>query len=91
MHTTKRWNIDVLLSEETDGDTCRTWAEVGLDAEDGAHLRGHGMARKHPADLDVPEIGDELAVSRALADLARNMRRAAAEDISEQTGTPWRA
>ncbi|CAM3846574.1 DUF1876 domain-containing protein [Nocardiopsis rhodophaea] len=90
MHTMKRWNVDILLSEETTEDSARTWAEAGLDSEDGSSLRGHGMARKHPADEDVPEIGDELAVSRALADLARQLRQVAAEDISDHTGTPWR-
>ncbi|QBI54248.1 DUF1876 domain-containing protein [Streptomonospora litoralis] len=90
MHTTKRWNIDILLSEETEGDAARTWCEAGIDSADGSGLRGHGMARKHPADSDVPEIGDELAVSRALADLSRQLRQVAAEDIGDQTGTPWR-
>ncbi|MDA0563495.1 DUF1876 domain-containing protein [Streptomonospora sp. S1-112] len=89
MHTTKRWNIDVVLSEESEGDAARTLAEVGLVADDGPGLRGHGMARKHPADADVPEIGDELAVSRALADLSRQLRQVAAEDIDEHTGVPW--
>ncbi|GAA3764575.1 DUF1876 domain-containing protein [Salinactinospora qingdaonensis] len=89
MHTMKRWNIDILLSEESEGDTARTWAEAGLSSEDGSALHGHGMARKHPLDLDVPEIGEELAVSRALADLSRQLRQVAAEDIAESTGTPW--
>ncbi|GAA3743782.1 hypothetical protein HDA32_002473 [Spinactinospora alkalitolerans] len=83
MHTTKRWNVDILVSEETEGDTARTWAEAGLASGDGSNLRGHGMARKHPADMDVPEIGEELAVSRALSDLARQLRQVAAEDISD--------
>ncbi|MFC3996893.1 DUF1876 domain-containing protein [Nocardiopsis sediminis] len=89
MHTTKRWNVDILVSEETEGDRSRTMAEVGLDADDGTSLRGHGMAQKNPIDSDVPEIGDELAVSRALADLARQLRLAASEDISDNTSTPW--
>lgn len=90
MHTMKRWNVDVLVGEETEGESTRTWAEVGLVADDGSTLRGHGMARKHPADKDIPEIGDELAVSRALSDLSRQLRQVAAEDITENTGTPWR-
>src|SRR5690606_31157082 len=90
MHTMKRWNIEILLSEETDGDTANTWADAGLHAEGGTDLHGRGMARKHPADPEAPEIGEELAVSRALADLARQLRQVAAEDISGNTGTPWR-
>lgn len=90
MHTTKRWNVDVVISEENEGDAARTWAEVGMVADDGTALRGHGMARKHPLDMDVPEIGEELAVSRALSDLSRQLRQVAAEDINDNTGTPWR-
>ncbi|MCK9868743.1 DUF1876 family protein [Nocardiopsis dassonvillei] len=90
MQTTKRWNVDVVVAEENEGDSARTWAEVGLVADDGTALRGHGMARKHPTDLDVPEIGEELAVSRALSDLSRQLRQVAAEDITDNTGTPWR-
>ncbi|MFE9243667.1 dsRBD fold-containing protein [Nocardiopsis sp. NPDC006938] len=90
MQTMKRWNVDVLVAEESEGDAARTWAEVGLVADDGTALRGHGMARKHPTDLDVPEIGEELAVSRALSDLSRQLRQVAAEDINDNTGTPWR-
>lgn len=89
MHVTKRWNIDVLVSEEAEGDSVHTVAEAGLVAKEWSNLRGHGVARKHPADVDVPEIGDELAVSRALSDLAQKLRQAAAEDISEHMGAPW--
>ncbi|WP_026122234.1 dsRBD fold-containing protein [Nocardiopsis halotolerans] len=90
MHTMKRWNVDVVVAEESEGDSARTWAEVGLVADDGTALRGHGMARKHPTDLDVPEIGEELAVSRALSDLSRQLRQVAAEDINDNAGSPWR-
>ncbi|MBR8743082.1 dsRBD fold-containing protein [Nocardiopsis sp. MG754419] len=90
MQTMKRWNVDVVVAEESEGEAARTWAEVGLVAEDGTALRGHGMARKHPTDMDVPEIGEELAVSRALSDLSRQLRQVAAEDINDNTGTPWR-
>ncbi|MFE1168436.1 dsRBD fold-containing protein [Nocardiopsis sp. NPDC058789] len=90
MQTMKRWNVDVVVAEENEGAAARTWAEVGLVADDGTALRGHGMARKHPTDLDVPEIGEELAVSRALSDLSRQLRQVAAADINDNTGTPWR-
>ncbi|MBB6120047.1 DUF1876 domain-containing protein [Nocardiopsis algeriensis] len=90
MHTTKRWNVDVLVDGESDGDSACTRAEVGLVADDGTELHGHGMARKHPMDSDAPEIGEELAVSRALSDLSRQLRQVAAEDIGDNTGIPWR-
>lgn len=90
MQTMKRWNVDVAVAEENEGDSARTWAEVDLVADDGTTLRGHGMARKHPADMDLPEIGEELAVSRALSDLSRQLRQVAADDINDNTGSPWR-
>ncbi|NYH55389.1 hypothetical protein HNR06_004978 [Nocardiopsis arvandica] len=90
MQTTKRWNVDVVVSEESEGDSARTWAEVGLATDEGTALRGHGMARKHPTDMDVPEIGEELAVSRALSDLSRQLRQVAAADINDYSGLPWR-
>lgn len=86
MHTKKRWNVDILVTEEVEGERAYTWAEVGLVSPDLPELRGRGMARKHPEDMDVPEIGEELAVSRALSDLARQLRQTAWQDIGETTG-----
>jgi Rv2632c-like len=34
---------------------------------------GWGRARRHPADPDRPSVGEELAVARALSDLARHL------------------
>jgi len=36
-------------------------------------------------DSDVPEIGDELAVARALSELAHQLLHAAVEDIAGVT------
>jgi hypothetical protein len=44
-----------------------------------------GLARLNPADDNVPEIGDELAVARALADLINRLLTSAAADIGEDT------
>ena len=90
MQTMKRWEVDIVVAEESEHESARTWAEVGLLSDDGTTLRGHGMARKHPQDMEVPEIGEELAVSRALSDLSRQLRQVAAEDINDNTGFPWR-
>ncbi|MEY9211100.1 DUF1918 domain-containing protein [Thermobifida halotolerans] len=89
MHTAKRWNVDVVVSEENEDGSVRTLAEARPVSGEWANLRGHGEARKHPEDVDVPEIGDELAVSRALSDLAHKLRQVAADDIVDRTGTPW--
>jgi Rv2632c-like len=49
---------------------------------------GVGLTRLNPADRDVPEIGDELAVARALSDLGHKLLEAAAGDIEQITHQP---
>lgn len=81
MNETKRWTVDVLVGEAGG----RTYAEASLRTEVGDDLTGTGEARLNPNDIDVPEIGDELAVSRALSDLGRRLLVAAAGDIQQVT------
>ena len=88
MPVAKRWTVDIYLSEDTSGPIVTTHAEARLHTRDATDLRGRGTARKHPADTDVPEIGDELAAARALSDLARQLSHAAAEDIEAITHEP---
>lgn len=81
MHT-KTWNVEILLTEE-DG---TTHALARLHTEPSAEaLTGRGTSRVSPDDKDIPEIGDELAASRALADLAGQLLGTSAEDISAAT------
>lgn len=80
----KRWNIEVFIDEH-DG---FTRAEVRLINTDQTGLRGVGTARRHPRDVEIPEIGDELAVSRALSDLAHRLLDATIDDIEAVTGRP---
>ncbi len=80
----KRWQVDIVIDED-DG---RTRATARLHTQDKTHLSGTGTARLNPADRDVPEIGDELAASRALRDLSHNLLEAAAGDIEEITHQP---
>jgi len=80
-HTTE-WRVRLLLVEDEDG---TTKARVELDT--GADARtAHGAAHCHPADTNVPEIGDELAAGRALRDLAQQLLNAAEHDI-DRMGT----
>jgi len=51
-------------------------------------LVGVGMARLNPADWNVAEIGDELAVARALSDLGKRMLTVTTEDIEAFTYEP---
>jgi hypothetical protein len=54
----------------------------------GNQIAGVGFARLAPTDRDVPEIGAEIAVARALADLSRRLLGVATEDMEQVTGEP---
>lgn len=84
MTTTKRWSVQINIAEH-EGDSTR--AEAHLATGDN-QLTGVGIARLSPEDRDVPEIGDELAVARALSELSRQLLHAAAEDIEGVTAQP---
>ncbi|WP_432824530.1 DUF1876 domain-containing protein [Dactylosporangium sp. CA-092794] len=86
MSATKHWTVDIAIGEH-DG---RTHAEARLNGEDDTLLTGTGDARCNPADDDIPEIGDELAVARALSDLGHQLLLTAAADIQAITDEPVR-
>jgi hypothetical protein len=69
MSTAKRWTVEILLDEVDEG---ATRAVARLDTSDDAHLHGRGTWRQAD-DGDVAvvsEVGDDVAVSRALAEIA---------------------
>jgi Rv2632c-like len=71
----RRWTVEIVIDEH--GDEWRTHAQARLHTQDRSDLRGDGTARRSPRDADVPEIGDDVAVARALADLARQLMETA--------------
>jgi len=73
---TAEWKVRLYLFE----DEGTTKARVVLDTG-ATTLTGHGVAHRNPADMDVPEVGDELAAGRALRDLAQQLVDAAERDI----------
>lgn len=81
---TKEWTVRIQVTE--DGDD--TSARAALSSDDGAELTGIGRARRNPSDPPAPEIGDELAVSRALADLADKLAVTAQHDIAGSVNSP---
>ncbi|MCM4084846.1 DUF1876 domain-containing protein [Paractinoplanes hotanensis] len=85
---TRTWTIEVSISEHED--ERRTRATAVLRTDTRTPLRGEGEARRRPADTDVPEIGDELATARALADLAYKLLDVTAGDIEQFTHRPAR-
>lgn len=86
MHT-RTWHVTINLSEHDS----LTRAEAVLRTDAGPELRHVAVARRHPGDRDVPEIGDELAVCRALAGLAHDLLDATISDVEVNDpsgGTP---
>ncbi len=82
MAAAKEWKVEIFIGERDE----KTHAEARLlPGRQDVTLTGTGVARLNPHDRDVPEIGDELAVARALSDLANRLLHAAAEDIESLT------
>ena len=77
---TKTWRVDVYLFEDDDR---TTHAEAVLHTHEGPVLRHVGTALKSPRDRAVPEIGDELAVCRALNGLAHDLLDATVLDVQQ--------
>lgn len=71
----KQWTVRVHITE--DGDETR--ARAVLSGRDTSGVTGSGVAHRNPDDPPAPEIGDELAVCRALEDLAARLRTLAAD------------
>ncbi|MCM2577420.1 DUF1876 domain-containing protein [Streptomyces meridianus] len=78
MARTLEWKVRLFLSEENGTTKARAVLDTG-----GAALTGLGVARCSPDDLDVPEIGDELAAGRALGDVAQQLLGIAERDIHD--------
>lgn len=81
MTTARTWNVEIFIDEHEDDR--RTHAEARLNTRDRTGLAGEGFAMRKPSDTEVPEIGDELAAARALADLSHRLMEAAAADIEQ--------
>lgn len=78
-----RLEIDLQLTE--DDDRCDA---VAVLASSLGELRSIGTARRHPNDPSVPLIGEELAIARALADLAQQLEEAAYGSIADREDRP---
>ena len=83
MVESRHWSVDIFIDEHEDERTTR--AEARLHTSDQTQLVGRGTARRNPKDTDIAEIGDELAVARALSNLAHELLDAAASDIEDIT------
>jgi hypothetical protein len=75
--------VDVTLTE--DADHCEAVARVRMRDHD---FSGWGRARRHPADPEMPVVGEELAVARALSDVSHQLVVAAADSLESALGRP---
>ncbi|MFE0130670.1 DUF1876 domain-containing protein [Streptomyces sp. NPDC059037] len=78
----KQWTVQIYITEESD----ETLARAVLTTRDTSTVTGRGAARRNPVDRPIPEIGDELAASRALEDLAIRLHDVASDDIVQLAG-----
>lgn len=76
MATTRDWNVRIFIQEEEGTTTARAVLDT-----DSTTLTARGIARCNPQDVDIPTIGDELAASRAMAELGRQLMRVADRDL----------
>ncbi|WP_324786001.1 DUF1876 domain-containing protein [Streptomyces sp. H51] len=76
MPHTKEWKVRLHLFEDAGTTKAHAVLETGTTS-----LTGRGTAHCNPADTEVPEIGDELAVGRALGDLSRQLVAIAERDV----------
>lgn len=78
----REWQVRVSIFESGDD----TSAQAVLLADSPEHLSGRGTSHRSDDDAPVPEIGDEVAVARALRHLAERLVQAAETDIEMMTG-----
>jgi hypothetical protein len=76
------WQVRISIVESDDD----TAARVVLVADTPDHLTAQGHSHRSAQDKGVPEIGDEVAVARALRVLADQLLDSAAGDIEKVTG-----
>jgi hypothetical protein len=82
----KTWHVEVFIDEDEQRTSARAVLHTGLPT----HVQGRGVTRRSPDDTDVPEIGDEVAVARALHELADALLGTAARDIEALEQGPVR-
>ncbi len=80
----RSWQVRIDLFEAGE----ETSAHAVLITEAPQHLDARGKAHRRSGDEDVPEIGDEIAVARALRQLSERLLGTAADDISAIEGRP---
>ena len=75
--------IDISLTEDEDHTDAVARLRLGE-----REFSGWGRARRHPTDPQMPVVGEELAISRALSDVSHQLVGAAAGALEEALGKP---
>jgi Domain of unknown function (DUF1876)/Domain of unknown function (DUF1918) len=78
----KNWSVDLYLFEQD----AATMAHAVLRTDARTKLESRGETHRNPSDVDVPEIGDEVAAARALRRLADRLLGVASDDIEAIEG-----
>lgn len=76
----KSWRVDVTLVEDGTETTARA---VLHDDTDLTIESPHGRSMRAPTDLDDPEVGDQVAVARALRHLSDRLLGVAGTTMSD--------
>jgi hypothetical protein len=76
------WTVRVSIFESGDD----TSATAVLLSDSPLHITAKGESHRSPDDDVVPEIGDEVAVARALRHLAEKLVATAESEIEDMTG-----
>ncbi|MER6913812.1 DUF1876 domain-containing protein [Streptomyces sp. NPDC000594] len=80
---THEWTVGLVLTEEDGTTRARAVLDTGTTT-----LTGRGSAHCNPLDVDIPEIGEELAAGRAMRDLSGRLMRAADRDLESVGAGP---
>ena len=78
----REWQVRVSIFESGDD----TSANVVLLSDAPTHVTARGQSHRRDREAAVPEIGDEVAVARALRHLADQLLESAAQHIEAVTG-----
>lgn len=86
MTTVDRWTVGLSITEREG----QSHATARLVTGEGAGWLGHGIARRNPRDPYVADIGEKIAVARALSELAHLLLDSAAAELEDITHHPVR-
>ncbi|MCW0213928.1 MAG: DUF1876 family protein [Pseudonocardia sp.] len=81
--TATTWTVVI----DIEGDAGDTVATARLDDQTSEHLFGIGRAWIAPQDREVPGVGQEMAVARALSDLSHRIIGKAYADVERAEGS----